>query len=154
VYGTGKSEKAGLLKKIGTLLQHDYWNSDMNIKLVPDTLVIQENLAKAYNLYLIGSPEENIYLKEILSGLPLSFSKDSLKFNGTYSRMETGCKMIYPNPKQADRSVIIDIYPEFLPDVDQLVNYPVADYLIYSLKGGKFEVQKDEYFDSHWQVMK
>ena len=153
VYGTGKSEKAGLLKKIGTLLQHDYWNSDMNVKLVPDTLVIQENLAKAYNLYLIGSPEENIYLKEILSGLPLSFSKDSLKFHGTYSRLETGCKLIYPNPKQADRSVFIDIYPEFLPDVDQLVNYPVADYLIYSLKGGRFEVCKDEYFDSHWQVM-
>jgi dienelactone hydrolase len=153
VYGTRKSEKVALLKKIGTLLQREYLNSDMNIKLVPDTLVIKDNLAQAYNLYLIGSPEENTYVKEILSGLPVSFSKDSLKLNGTYSRLETGCKMIYPNPKQAERSVFIDIYPEFLPDIDQLVNYPVADYLIYSFKGGQFEVRKDEYFDSHWQVM-
>jgi dienelactone hydrolase len=154
VYGTGKAEKVNLLKRIGTLLQNEMSNSDMDIKLVPDTLVISENLAEKYNLYLLGSPEENIYLKEILSELPLSFSKDSLKLNGTYSRLETGIQMIYPNPKQVGKYVIIDKYPESLPDVNQLVNYPVADYFIYSLKDGKFEVLKDEYFDSHWQVMK
>jgi dienelactone hydrolase len=154
VYGTGKPDRAGLLKKIGTLLQKSYSSSDMEIKLVPDTLVVQEQLAKTNNLYLIGSPDENEYLKEIISDLPLSFSKDSMEFNGTYARLETGVQMIYPNPKQPDKYVLLDIYPEFVPDIDQLVNFPVADYLIYSLKGGKFEVLKDEYFGSDWQVMR
>jgi len=154
VYGTGKADKIGLIKKIGTLLQNNYSNSDMDIKLVPDTLVIKEKLAETNNLYLIGSPDENIYLKEILPGLPVSFSKDSMEFNGTFNRMETGIQMIYPNPRQTDKYIIIDKYPEFLPDTNQLVNYPVADYFIYSLKGGKFEILKDEYFGSDWKVMK
>ena len=126
----------------------------MDITLVPDTLVLRNKLAETYNLYLIGSPDENLYLKEILPGLPVSFRQDSLELNGTYSRMETGIQMIYPNPKQPDKYVIVDSYPEFLPDVDQVVNFPVADYFIYSLRGGKFEILKDEYFDSDWQVMK
>jgi dienelactone hydrolase len=154
VYGTGKADTIGLSKKIGALLQKNYSNSDMNIKLVPDTIVIRENLAKIYNLYLIGSPDENKYLKEILPGLPISFKNDSLVLDGTYNRMETGVQMIYPNPKQADRYIIIDVYPEFLPNVDRLVNFPVADYFIYSLKGGKFDILKDEFFGSDWQVIK
>ena len=95
-----------------------------------------------------------MYLKEILPGLPVSFSKDSMEFHGTFNRMETSIQMIYPNPQQADKYIIIDKYPEFLPDTDQRVNYPVADYFIYSLKGGKFEILKDEYFGSDLQVMK
>jgi len=154
VYGTGKPDTLSLSKKIGTLLQKNYANSDMDIKLVPDTLVIKENLAKQYNLYLIGSPDENKYLKEIFSDLPMSFKRDSLVLDGTYSRMETGIQMIYPNPQQSDKYVVVDIYPEFLPDINQLVNFPVADYFIYSLKGGKFELLKDEYFGSDWQVRK
>jgi poly(3-hydroxybutyrate) depolymerase len=154
VYGTGNAQKTGMLKKIGTLMQNGYAASDMDIKLVPDTLVIQGKLAEKNNLYLIGSPDENSYLKEIISGLPLSFGKDSLEFNGKYSRMETGIKMIYPNPQQADKYVIIDTYPQFLPDIDQLVNFPVADYLIYSLKGGRSEILKDEFFGPDWQVIK
>jgi hypothetical protein len=154
VYGTGNAQKTGMLKKIGTLMQNGYAASDMDIKLVPDTLVVQGKLAEKNNLYLIGSPDENIYLKEIISGLPISFGKDSLEFNGKYSRMETGIKMIYPNPKQPDKYVIIDTYPQFLPDIDQLVNFPVADYFIYSLKGGKFEILKDEFFGPDWQVIK
>jgi hypothetical protein len=154
VYGTGKPDKVGLLKNIGTLVQKDYANSDMEIKLVPDTLVINEKLEETNNLYLIGSPDENIYFKEIVSHLPVSFSKDSMECNGIYSRLETGIKMIYPNPKQTDKYVFIDKYPELLSNIDQLVNFPVADYLIYSLKGGKFDVLKDEYFGSDWQVVK
>jgi dienelactone hydrolase len=103
VYGTAKSDKVGLLKKIGTLLQKNYSSSDMEIQLVPDTLVIQEKLAETNNLYLLGSPDENKYLREIISDLPLSFSKDSLKLLGTYNRLETGVQMIYPNPKQTNK---------------------------------------------------
>jgi dienelactone hydrolase/uncharacterized protein YdcH (DUF465 family) len=154
VYGTGKPDKVELLKKIGTLLQNNYSNSDMEIRLVPDTLVVQEKLAETNNLYLIGSPDENGYLKEIISDLPLCFSKDSVELNGTYARLETGIQMIYPNPRQTDKYVILDIYPEFLPDTEQLVNFPVADYLVYSLKGGKFEILKDEYFGSDWHIIK
>ena len=154
VYGTGKIGTIGLSKKIGTLLQKNYENSDMNIPLVPDTLVIKEKLAETNNLYLIGSPDENMVLKEIVPGLPLTFTKDSIELDGTYNRMETGIQLIYPNPRRADKYVVVDVYPEFLPDVNQLVSYPVADYVVYSLKGGKFEVLKDDFFDSHWQVMK
>jgi hypothetical protein len=154
VYGTGKAEKVSLLKKIGKLLQMNYLNSDMDIKLVPDTLVIQEKLAETNNLYLVGSPDENIYLREILPGLPISFSKDSMNLHGIYNRLETGLQMIYPNPKQIDKYIIVDKYPECIPDTDQLVNFPVADYLIYSFKSNKFEVLKDEFFGSDWQVVK
>lgn len=148
IYGTGKADKIDLLKKIGTLLQNNYSKSDIEVKLVPDTLVEKNKLAETNNLYLIGSPEENIYLKEILPDLPLTFSKDSLKLKGTYSRMETGIQMIYPNPKQVDRYVIIDKYPE------NLVIFDVADYFIYSLKDGELDVHEDGYFDSNWQVGK
>ena len=154
VYGTGNAQKAGMLKKIGTMMQNGCAVSDMDIKLVPDTLVIQNKLAEKNNLYLIGSPDENIYLREIISGLPVSFGKDSLEFNGKYNRMETGIKLIYPNPKQPDKYLIVDTYPELLPDIDQIVDFPAADYLIYSLKGGKFEILKDEFFGPDWQVVK
>jgi predicted esterase len=154
VYGTGRPDKVGLLKHIGTILQNDYSDSDIEPKLVPDTLVIEGGLAEKYHLYLIGSPDENIYLKRIVSRLPVSFSKDSMMFNGVYSRLETGFKMIYPNPEQTDKYILIDKYPEFLPGIDRLVNYPVADYLVYSLKGGRFEVLQDGYFGSDWRVAK
>jgi dienelactone hydrolase len=154
IYGTGKPDRINLLKKIGIMLQKNYSNSDMDIKLIPDTLITKNNLAETNNLYLIGSPEENSYFREILPDLPISFSKDSMELNGTYNRQETGVQMIYPNPKQTDHYIIIDKYPEFIPDTDQLVNFPVADYFIYSFKDGKFEVLKDEYFGSDWQVIK
>jgi dienelactone hydrolase len=154
VYGTAKPDNVGRLKQIGTLLQEGYSSSDMTIKLVPDTLVIKDRLAETHNLYLIGSPDENLYLKDIVSHLPVSFSRDSLECNGVYSRLDTGIKMIYPNPKQTDRYVYVDIYPESLPHIEHLVDFPVADYLIYSLRGGRFELQKDEYFGPDWQVMK
>jgi len=154
VYGTGRGEKAGLLKKIGTLLQKDYADADMAIPLVADTVVIQNHLDKTNNLWLIGSPDDNLYLKQISSRLPLSFSKDSLTLNGTYGRQETGVKMVYPNPQQADKYVCVDFYPEFIPDTDRLVNFPVADYMVYSLKGGQFQLLKDEYFGSDWQIKK
>jgi enterochelin esterase-like enzyme len=154
VYGTGKAEKVNILKKIGTLVQNEFSNSAMEIKLVPDTAVIKDKLAETNNLYLIGSPNENRYLQTIVSRLPVSFDSDSLKLNGSYSRLETGLKMIYPNPEVPDKYIYIDKYPEFLPDVDQIINYPVADYFIYSLKGGKFQVLKDEYFGSDWKIIK
>ena len=151
VYGTGRP---GQSKKIGTLLQQGLAGSDMVVQLVPDTIVLQQNLAEKYNLYSIGPPEENKYLQEILPGLPLEFRKDSLVLDGTYNRMEVGLQMIYPNPQNNNRYVIVDVYPEFIPDVRQLMTYPVADYFIYSLKGGNYELLKDEFFGSDWQVMR
>jgi predicted esterase len=153
VYGTGKAEKVDLLQKIGTILRNNYAKSDMKIRLIPDTLVIKNNLAEKHNLYLIGSPEENLYLRKIISGLPVSFSADSMKLDGTYNRMETGIQMIYPNPEQPDRYIIIDKYPEFLADIPQLVNYLVADYFIYSFKDSNFQVLKDEYFGGDWKII-
>jgi hypothetical protein len=153
-YGTGKPDRIDLLKKIGTMLQKYYSNSDMDIKLIPDTLITKNNLAETNNLYLIGSPDENLYFRMILPDLPISFTKDSMILNGTFNRQETGMQMIYPNPRQPDKYFIIDKYPEFIPDTDRLVNFPAADYFIYSFKDGKFEVLKDEYFGSDWQVIK
>jgi hypothetical protein len=70
------------------MLQKNYSNSDMDIKLIPNTLIKKNNLAETNNLYLIGSPEENLYLREILPDLPISFSKDSMELNGTYNRAD------------------------------------------------------------------
>ena len=153
VYGTGKPDSIGLSKKIGELLQKGLLGSDMEIKLVPDTMILAGTLDENYNLYLIGSPDENKYLREILPGLPIIFHKDSLVLDGTYSRMETGVQLIYPNPRHTEHYVIVDVYPGFIPVVRQLMTYPVADYFIYSLKGGKFELLKDEYFGPDWQVV-
>jgi hypothetical protein len=154
VYGTGTADTNSRSKTIGTLLQKNYSNSDMEIKLIPDTLAINEKLETAYNLYVVGSPDENLYLREIVPWLPVSFTQDSLVLGISYSRKETGIQMIYPNPKQPDKYIIVDIYPEMYQDVRQLVDYPVADYFIYSIKGNRFEILKDEYFGSDWQVMK
>lgn len=154
VYGTGKTERINLLKKIGTLLQKNYSNSDMDIKLVPDTLITKDKLAETNNLYLIGSPDDNLYLRKIMPGLPVSFSEDSIELNGVYDREESGIQMIYPNPKQPDHYIIVDTYPELIRETDRLVNFPAADYFIYSIKRGNFRVLKDEYFGSDWQVIK
>ena len=154
VYGTGRDDRIDFLKKAGVLLQRKYAASDMDIKMVPDTLAIKNNLAEENNLYLIGSPDENKYLMQIMPGLPLSFSEDSMILDANYFREETGIQMIYPNPKQHDRYVIIDKYPELLREINGLVNFAVADYLIYSIKRGKFDVLRDGFFDSNWQVLK
>ena len=154
VYGTGNPAQVDFLKKIGTLLHNNYAVSDMDITVLPDTTVMNQNLAKTHNLFLLGSPEENLYLREIISGLPLSFSDKEFQLDGSYDRQYTGVQMIYPNPRVADKYIFVSIFPQSLTDIDQLDSFPVADYVIYSFKDGNAELLKDKFFDSNWQVMK
>jgi len=150
VYGTSVPERTEQLKTIGQAIQKYYANFDIESGLIPDSAAFTENY-KNYNLHLIGTPKENLYLKEITANLPLKMSNDFFAFNKRFKYQTHGIRMIYPNPLKPDRYVLIDIYPEQFNNYN-LFQRPIADYLIYSVDKDEIKTIDEGFFNNEWHL--
>ena len=78
------------------------------VPVVKDTQVT-EDLLETKNLILFGDPGSNAMLAKIIDKLPVKWTKDILEVGGqTYKSAEHGVAMIFPNPLNPRKYVVIN----------------------------------------------
>lgn len=111
------------------------------------------------NLVLFGTPATNCYLERIADRLPVEFDAHTARLRNSrmrYDLSNAGFAMIYPNPENPERYVVVRAgvaYGEFLPPnhkydlMPDFVFYePSADY------DGTNRTLCAGFFDSHWEL--
>lgn len=78
------------------------------IRVVTDTAVDEEMIANN-NLVLFGDPGSNSVMARVIERLPVEWSKEAIRVAGTsYDPGSHGLSMIYPNPLNPRRYVVIN----------------------------------------------
>src|SRR5262249_3077522 len=109
-----------------------YLRGDLPIK--DDIHVTNEDIAGKH-LIVFGDPASNSLLAQVVDALPLEWSKDKIAFGGqTYSAAEHVPVLIYPNPLNAERYLVLNSGHTFHAADFQATNarlYPrLGDYAI------------------------
>ena len=78
------------------------------IRVVSDTVVNDEMIA-ANNLVLFGDPGSNAVMARVIQKLPVEWSREEIRVAGkSYDPATHGLSMIYPNPLNPNRYVVIN----------------------------------------------
>lgn len=78
------------------------------IRIVKDTEVTEE-MIQQHHLILFGDPGSNSILSKNLAGLPISWTKNEFQVDGKRYDPEThSIAMIYPNPEQPSKYIVIN----------------------------------------------
>jgi predicted esterase len=135
-----------------------YWRGDLAVK--EDLDVSNEDIA-GNHLILFGDPASNSLIAQVLDGLPLRWTKESLTFAGkTYASAGHVPVLIYPSPLNASRYVVLNSGHTFHTKDYRGTNallYPrLGDYAVLRLAAGNdplaAEVATAGLFDEHWEV--
>lgn len=130
------------------------------IRIVNDTEVTPEMMA-SHHLILFGDPGANSVMASIVNSLPIQWTKNSVSFDQKPRSSDShGIAMIYPNPKNPDRYVVINSGHTFHDAEFEASNanlYPcLGDIAIIRFQedGAEFIEQtiSAEIFDSEWQL--
>jgi hypothetical protein len=79
-----------------------------NVPVIDDKDVTDETIQDK-NLILFGDPGSNAYLAKILDKLEIKWTKDSIEIEGkTYDPKTHGLSMIYPNPLNHRKYIVIN----------------------------------------------
>lgn len=131
------------------------------VPVVKDTQVTEE-LLESKNLILFGDPGSNSMIAKLLAKLPIKWTRDRLEVAGqTYANAEHGIALIYPNPLNPRKYVVINSghtfhEPEFRASNANL--YPrlgdIAVVKFTSQPAGGFSesVVFADIFDAHWRL--
>ena len=78
------------------------------IPVITDEQVTEEIL-QSKNLILFGDPGSNTMIAKVLKRLPIKWTKESIEVNGkSWDPKQHGLSMIYPNPLNPNRYVVIN----------------------------------------------
>ena len=161
---TGKplNDKVGAWTKAEMEHAIGFWRKVFrgDVRVKDDTALTAEDVA-ASNLILWGDPSSNTALAKLLARLPLQWTRDKLTFAGqTYDAKEHAPILIYPNPANPSRYVVINSGPTFreealLNNAQQIPKLP--DWAIINLNtppDGKNpgEVVNAGFFDEQWKT--
>lgn len=130
------------------------------VQVVNDTQVTDE-LIESKNLILFGDPGSNAVLAKVVGRLPVKWSKAELEVNGKkYPTADHGLAMIYPNPLNPNRYIVVNsghtfhetefkasnanLYPK-LGDIAVLKFVPTKD-------GFTQEAVLTDVFDPRWKL--
>ena len=118
-----------------------------------DSAVTDEEMA-ANNLVLWGDPHSNRLLGRIAKRLPIQWDTRGVHIRGkTYSVAEHVPVMIYPNPLNPKRYVVINsgfTFSEAAPTSNALQIPKLPDYAVFDLNGKR--VVESGFFDEEWKL--
>ncbi|MEW6356402.1 MAG: prolyl oligopeptidase family serine peptidase [Planctomycetota bacterium] len=124
--------------------------------LQTDVKVDESNIAEK-NLILIGTPEDNAFLKRIAGQLPIKFENDCYVVGAQKVPMKDhGLLMIYPNPLNSNRYVVIlsgMLWGEHL-SINHKWDF-VPDYIVFTAERDWDAMNKyicAGYFNQYWQL--
>ena len=161
---TGKplNEKIGAWTKAEMDHALAFWRKVFrgDVRVKDDTALTPDDIATA-NLILWGDPSSNTALAKILPKLPLQWTAEKLVFGGqTYSAAEHAPLLIYPNPANRSRYIVLNSGPTMreealLNNAQQVAKLP--DWAIINLNTAPDaknpgEVVHAGFFDSQWRA--
>jgi predicted esterase len=135
-----------------------FFRGELTVK--DDVDVTSDDIATK-NLVLFGDPSSNALIAQVLSGLPLKWTKEQVTLAGATGSAEGHVPvLIYPSPLTPDRYVVLNSGHTFHAAEFQGTNaqlYPrLGDYALLKLAGGNkdplaTEVLRAGLFDDVWQ---
>ena len=167
VYGSGKPWHEATQKYADANLARFQaeWSKYLrgNLPIKKDTDVTADDIANR-NLILFGDPSSNSLIGQVLDGLPLQWTKESITLAGkTVSAADHVPVLIYPSPLNARRYVVLNSGHTFHADDFANTNarlYPrLGDYALLKPAAAEKDPQAAEVvtaglFDDYWQVKK
>ncbi|MFN8707686.1 MAG: alpha/beta hydrolase-fold protein [Planctomyces sp.] len=130
------------------------------IRIVNDSEVTPE-MMESHQLVLFGDPGSNSVIASVVNSLPIQWTKTSVSFDQTQNSSDNhGVAMVYPNPKNPNRYVVINSGHTFHDAEFEASNanlYPrLGDIAIIRFQedGADFTEQtvSADIFDSQWQL--
>jgi pimeloyl-ACP methyl ester carboxylesterase len=131
-----------------------HWRGELPIK--DDVDVNNDDLASK-NLILFGDPASNALIAQVLDGLPLRWTRDTLTFAGkSYSSADHLPVLIYPSPLNATRYVVLNsghTFPTSAYEGSNALLYPrLGDYAVLRItEVANADVVIAGLFDERWQ---
>jgi dienelactone hydrolase len=138
-----------------------YWRGDLPVK--DDTEITNADYATK-NLILFGDPSSNSIIANVLDGLPLQWTKETITLHDkSYAAKDHVPVMIYPSPLQPDRYIVLNSGHTFRKADYEGTNallYPrLGDFAMLRLAGGErnplqVDVATAGLFDEFWKLPK
>ena len=122
---------------------------------------VTDEVIKDHNLILFGDPGSNSLLKRVVPGLPVKWTADEFEINGkSYSSDEHGLVLIYPNPLNPRRYVVLNsghtLHEKDFKASNSWLFPKLGDVAVLRIdtenKGSEPEVEWATLFDSHWRL--
>ncbi|MBK5294396.1 MAG: prolyl oligopeptidase family serine peptidase [Acidobacteriia bacterium] len=132
--------------------EYDKWLR-ADIRVADDRAVTAEQI-RNHHLVLFGDPSSNALIGRVSTQLPIAWDQDSIRAGGKiYSSKNHLLVMIYPNPLNPDRYVVLNSGHSFGADAFRGTNallYPrMGDWAVLNLSGG---VVAAGLFDEGWKL--
>ncbi len=163
VYPSGRSEAHEAARRLTVQLVQDWYACAKALPEINADSEVDEDLIASRHLILVGGPEVNCVLARITDRLPVRIADDSyLVGDRRFPRKGNGLWMIYPNPLNPKRYVLIIDGVQWAPEVQP--NHKLdflPDFIVFTA-----ETVKDDtwfptnrplcagYFDGSWQLSK
>lgn len=110
------------------------------------------------HLVLFGDPQSNLILKRIQDQLPIQWTREAIRVGGkTYDAKQHVLTLIYPNPLNPERYVVVNSGHTFheaeFRGTNALLFPRLGDYAILRIQDGQEpEVVEAGFFDENWQL--
>ena len=155
VHGGEATESRALALKVAT----DWVVFAKGVPQVVPAEAVNEAAAKRYNLFLLGTPEENPITRRIMPRLPIQVRDGSIEVGGRkYDAKKYGLWMIYPNPEAPDRYVVINCGAHWGRGVPENHKYDMLpDFIVYADQKADDKTESDAhvcagFFDQNWRL--
>lgn len=165
VKGTGKPWNTKFNEWSGSVLalfekEFDKWLR-AKLPVINDQEVDDQTIANK-NLILFGDPGSNALIAKVIKDLPIQWTKDQITVNGkSYDTQNHGVALIYPNPLNQNRYVVINsghtMHEKDFRASNSWLFPKLGDIAIIQFKknsAGTFENKTvwAELFDSNWKL--
>lgn len=123
---------------------------------------VTDQLISDKNLILFGDPGSNILVAQVIDQLPVKWTRDRFEVQGqSYSTAEHGLALIYPNPLNPRKYVVLNSghtfhETEFMNSnanlYPRLGDFGIIKFAAQSAKGIDEQVVFSDLFDARWQL--
>lgn len=140
--------------------EYDKWLR-AKVPVVKDTEVSDQTIADK-NMVLFGDPGSNTLIAKVIEDLPLEWTKDQITVNGqSYDTKNHGVALIYPNPLNPARYVVINsghtMHEKDFRASNSWLFPKLGDIAVIEFKKSKDGAYENktvwaELFDSNWEL--
>ena len=134
----------------------DDWSASLrgDVRVKKDAEVTDEDV-QTYHLILFGDPGSNRLIARVLSGLPVTWTKDELTLAGeTASAKDHAPALVAANPLNPRRYVVLNSGMTFGPKefngTNALLFPRLGDYALFRTGGREGVLRASGYFDEGW----
>ena len=151
VYGTrGAPEETDRYRGIAERLDPPWGQRLIEYPVLADTALTGDLQARA-DLILIGTPETNAILAELMPDLPLKWEDGQPVLGAIHARDEESLLFVYPNPRQPDRRILVVTSgsPASFGQIER-IPWGLPEYVVLGVDG---TVRASGTFSRNWELV-